>query len=63
MVTFYRKIDSSGFTGYTLGVLAPSIGALSETFIGRHMRELLPGGTVIVAETVDSQWTGHSSNG
>jgi glycosyltransferase involved in cell wall biosynthesis len=57
VVAFDRKIDSSGFMGYTLGVLAPSIGALSETFIGRHMRELLPGGTVTVAETVDRQWT------
>ena len=34
--------------GYSLAVFAPRIGVLSETFIRRHMRDLLPDGTVIV---------------
>ncbi len=32
-----------------LGILAPNIGVLSETFIRRHMEDLLPGRTVIIA--------------
>jgi glycosyltransferase involved in cell wall biosynthesis len=36
---------------YPLAIFAPSIGARSETFIKRHMRDLLPGGTVVVAIT------------
>ena len=32
-----------------LAILAPTIGSLSETFILRHMRDLLPGRTVVVS--------------
>jgi colanic acid/amylovoran biosynthesis glycosyltransferase len=32
-----------------LAITAPTIGSVSETFILRHMRDLLPGGTVVVA--------------
>lgn len=39
--------------GYVLAIFGPSIGAPSETFIGRHMRDLLPGRTVAVTETVN----------
>ncbi len=34
---------------YPLAILAPRIGTYSETFILRHMRDLLPGKTVVVA--------------
>lgn len=32
-----------------LAITAPTIGSVSETFILRHMRDLLPGGTVVVS--------------
>ena len=34
-----------------LAVLSPTIGTVSETFVLRHMTDLLPGGTVVVADT------------
>jgi len=34
-----------------LAVLSPTIGTVSETFVMRHMKDLLPGGTVVVADT------------
>ncbi len=46
---------------YSLAVLSPVIGGQSETFIRRHMRELLPGGTVVVADTSDGPYGGHWS--
>ena len=36
---------------YPLAIFAPHIGALSETFIRRHMEDLLPGRTAVVATT------------
>lgn len=42
-----------------LVVIAPQIGALSETFIQRHMSELLPGGTAVVARKKDGFYAGH----
>ncbi len=39
----------SGIMEYPLAILAPRIGAYSETFIFRHMRDLLPEKTVVVA--------------
>ncbi len=36
---------------YPLGIFAPHIGAASETFIRRHMEDLLPGRTAVVATT------------
>jgi colanic acid/amylovoran biosynthesis glycosyltransferase len=33
----------------TLAVIAPNLGARSETFIQRHMQDLLPGRTVVIA--------------
>lgn len=36
-------------TGGQLAILAPTIGSLSETFILRHMRDLLPGQTVVIS--------------
>jgi len=43
----------------TLAVIAPQIGALSETFIRRHMENLLPQRTVVVANTKDKPYAGH----
>ena len=36
---------------YPLAIFAPTIGIRSETFIRRHMEDLLPGRTVVVART------------
>ena len=36
-------------TSAQLAILAPTIGSVSETFILRHMRDLLPGRTVVVS--------------
>ncbi len=46
---------------YPLAVFSPTVGEPHETFIRRHMQELLPGGTVVVAGTVDRPrpWGGH----
>jgi len=46
---------------YPLAIFAPTIGTLSETFIRRHMEELLPGGTVTVADKFDGSEGGHWS--
>jgi hypothetical protein len=43
----------------TLAIIAPQIGALSETFIRRHMEDLLPGNTVVVAGTNKGPYAGH----
>lgn len=40
---------------YPLAVFAPRIGARSETFVARHLHDLLPGKTVALAET--TQWS------
>jgi len=44
-----------------LVIFAPRIGTLSETFIQRHMEDLLPGGTIVVTEAASGtnagQWT------
>jgi glycosyltransferase involved in cell wall biosynthesis len=44
---------------YPLAIFAPFIGARSETFIRRHMQDLLPGGTVVVTRTIEGPCTGH----
>jgi colanic acid/amylovoran biosynthesis glycosyltransferase len=36
---------------YALAIVAPIVGAPSETFIRRHMQDLLPGRTVVLAST------------
>lgn len=46
---------------YPLAVFAPIIGGRTETFIRRHMQELLPGGTVVVADTSGGPFGGHWS--
>ncbi len=38
---------------HPLAIFAPQIGARSETFILRHTQDLLPGGTVVVTDTVN----------
>lgn len=38
---------------YPLAIIAPRLGTMSETFIGRHMVDLLPGRTVVVVRTKD----------
>jgi glycosyltransferase involved in cell wall biosynthesis len=43
----------------SLAILTPKIGDPSETFIRRHIEELLPGKTVVVAGLVDRVQTGH----
>jgi len=43
----------------TLAVIAPQIGALSETFIRRHMEQLSPNKTVVIANTKDKPYAGH----
>jgi glycosyltransferase involved in cell wall biosynthesis len=42
-----------------LAVIAPQIGALSETFIRRHMEKLSPQKTVVIASTKDKPYAGH----
>jgi glycosyltransferase involved in cell wall biosynthesis len=42
-----------------LAVFAPYIGVLSESFIRRHMQELLPGGVAVITESDDEPYTGH----
>jgi colanic acid/amylovoran biosynthesis glycosyltransferase len=42
---------------YPLAVIAPHLGATSETFIRRHVEDLFPGGTVVVAGEVHEQKT------
>lgn len=44
-----------------LAIVAPQVGARSETFIRRHMQDLLPGGTVVVTNTVDGAYAGYWS--
>lgn len=44
---------------HPLCVFAPYVGALSETFIRRHMEDLVPGGTVVVAHDMDGPYGGH----
>jgi glycosyltransferase involved in cell wall biosynthesis len=46
---------------YPLAIFAPLIGVRSETFIRRRIENLLPGGTVVVTETVDGPLAGHWS--
>lgn len=42
-----------------LAICAPNIGAISETFIRRHMEDLLPHRTVIVANSNKKPYCGH----
>ncbi len=42
-----------------LAICAPNIGAISETFIRRHMEDLLPNKTVIVANNNKKPYCGH----
>jgi colanic acid/amylovoran biosynthesis glycosyltransferase len=44
-----------------LAIAAPQIGALSETFIRRHMEDILPGKTVVVTHNVSGPYAGHWS--
>ncbi len=43
---------------YPLAVFAPDVGAVSETFIRRHMQDLLPGGVVVVTRSADGPSAG-----
>ena len=44
---------------YPLAIFAPQIGASSETFIRRHMEDLLPGRTAVIATTDRPPYGGH----
>ncbi len=44
-----------------LAICAPNLGSLSETFIRRHMEDLLPNQTVILADTNKKPYAGHWS--
>ncbi len=44
--------------GTELAVLTPQIGVRSETFIRRHLCDLLPGRTAVVAESVSGEFSG-----
>ena len=44
---------------YPLAIFAPHIGAPSETFIRRHMEDLLPGRTAVIATTARPPYGGH----
>lgn len=44
---------------YPLAIAAPQIGALSETFIRRHMEDLLPGKTLVVARESKGSYLGN----
>jgi len=46
---------------YPLAIFSPVVGAVSETFIRRHMEDLLPGGTVVVAQSAAPPRAGHWS--
>jgi len=46
---------------HRLAVIAPQIGARSETFIRRHVQDLLPGETAVVAATASPPYAGHWS--
>ncbi len=43
----------------TLAVIAPNLGAISETFIRRHMEDLLPTNTVVIASNSKLPYCGH----
>lgn len=42
-----------------LAIIAPQVGAISETFIRRHMEDLLPDQTVVITNTIDGPYAGH----
>lgn len=44
---------------HRLAIIAPQIGAYSETFIRRHMEDLLPNETVVIAGTASKPYAGH----
>lgn len=44
---------------YSLAVFAPYVGLAADTFIRRHMADLLPGATVVVTQTADGPDTGY----
>jgi len=44
---------------YALAIAAPQIGALSETFIRRHMEDLLPGQTIVIARESKGSYLGN----
>ncbi|QHT69587.1 glycosyltransferase family 4 protein [Rhodocytophaga rosea] len=44
-----------------LAIIAPNLGARSETFIQRHMQDLLPGKTVVIASSNKAPLCGHWS--
>lgn len=43
----------------TLAIAAPHVGAISETFIRRHMEELLPGKTAVITANISPPYAGH----
>ncbi|HAC62861.1 MAG TPA: hypothetical protein DCF68_04825 [Cyanothece sp. UBA12306] len=42
-----------------LAICAPNLGTLSETFIRRHMEDLLPNQTIVLADTNSKPYSGH----
>jgi|CXWL01.1.fsa_nt_gi glycosyltransferase involved in cell wall biosynthesis len=44
---------------YPLAIFTPHIGALSESFIRRHVEDILPGRAVVITGTVDGVYLGH----
>lgn len=59
--TFQRspRAVHAGPSPRPLAVFAPYIGGLSETFIRRHMEQLLPDGTVVITDTAGGPYGGH----
>lgn len=45
--------------GFPLAIIAPQIGARSETFIRRHMEDIVPEKTVVIAETAARPYAGY----
>ena len=46
----------SSYKTYPFAVITPELGKISETFIYRHITELLPGKTVVIARSKDTFW-------
>ena len=42
-----------------LAIIAPHLGALSESFVKRHVQDILPGETAVVSGTIDGAYLGH----
>ena len=61
MHRFLGNRDKIGIKMYPLAIFTPHIGALSESFVKRHIEDILPGRAVVVTETIDGGYLGHWS--